>query len=85
MSRTVKTAISLNREIFDQANALAAELHTSRSHVMALALEEFFRRRQNRRLLDRINRAYAAAPDAEESAVLDNMLAEGARLPDGEW
>ena len=85
MPRTVKTAISPDRELFEQADPVAAALRISRSGVMGLALEEFLRRRENRRLLERINRAHAEAPAAEERAVLDNMLTEGARLPDGEW
>jgi len=85
MGHTVKTAISLDRRLLERTNALAAKLGASRSRLVAMALEEFLRRHENRRLLEQINRAHAGAPDSEDAALLDAMYAEAARLPDGEW
>jgi len=58
MGQSVKTAISLRRELFEQAETLAKELHVPRSRLFAVALENFMRRRRNRRLLDDINAAH---------------------------
>ena len=55
---TVKTAISLQESLFEQAEGLAAEMKISRSRLIAIALEEFIRRHQNRLLLEKINAAY---------------------------
>lgn len=41
-------------------------MKVSRSRLMALALEEFIRRHQNRQLLEKINAAYEDDPDEEE-------------------
>lgn len=81
----VKTAISLPESLFKQAEAVAEELKVSRSRLMALALEEFIRRRQNLQLLEKINAAYADPPDEEEQAMLRTMRRYQRRIVEGEW
>ena len=54
----VKTAISLDEEIYQEVERLARELNVSRSRLVALALEDFLRRHQNQKLLREINAAY---------------------------
>ena len=73
MGQTVKTAISLRRDLFEQAETLAEELHVSRSRLFAVALENFMRRRRNRRLLDDINAAHNEESDRAERAVRKHM------------
>ena len=63
---TVKTAVSIEREIFDEVDNVARELNVSRSRVIGLALKEFLKRRQNQRLLEQINTAYNEEPQSEE-------------------
>ncbi len=65
----IKTAISLPKALFEQAEALSSELKVSRSRLMAIALEEFIRRHQNRQLLEKINSAYADFSDDEEQTL----------------
>ncbi len=69
----VKTAISIQGSLFEQADALAREMSISRSQLFARALEEFLQRHHSRQLLERINTAYADEPDAEEAAALRAM------------
>ncbi len=69
----VKTAISLPEPLFEQAESLAHELNTSRSHLFVLALEEFIRRHQNRQLLQQLNAAYGEGLDLEEERLLRAM------------
>ena len=70
---TVKTAISLQEYLFEQAEAIAAEMKISRSRLIAIALEEFIRRHQNRILLEKINAAYGDISDAETSTSTSNI------------
>jgi len=70
----VKTAVSLEESLFEQVEALAREMKTTRSSVFALALEDFVRRHQNRQLLERLNAAYAGEPDPTEEARRRRML-----------
>ena len=82
---TIKTAISLPKSLFEQANALARELGVSRSRLFALAVEEYIQRYQNRRLLEAINVAYDDLPDPEEQGRLQEMRARHRRMVEGQW
>lgn len=82
---TVKTAVSLPEEVYEQVEALAQEMGVARSRVVTLALERFLARRRNERLLEQINEAYADSPDQEEQHLLEaTRRRQGARLA-GEW
>ena len=70
---TVKTAISLQEYLFEQAEAIAAEMKISRSRLIAIALEEFIRRHQNRILLEKINAAYGDISDPETSGSISTI------------
>ena len=82
---TVKTAISIQQSLFEEVDALARELEVSRSHLFALAVEEFIQRHQNRQLLDAINEAYADLPDPEEQALRQRMRRQHRQMVEGQW
>ncbi len=63
---SIKTAISLEQNLFLRAEEFANSQKVSRSHVVALALEEYLRRQENLALLERINASYDDMPDPEE-------------------
>ena len=52
---------------------LAEELEVSCSHLFVLAVEEFFQRYKNERLLDQINQAYDDLPLADEEQIVQSM------------
>lgn len=82
---TVKTAISLHQSLFEQVEAVARDLSISRSQVIALALEEYFRHRQNQHLLDALNQAYdpSSEPDQRERAA--ELRQQHRWMVEGEW
>lgn len=82
---TIKTAISLQQSLFDQAEDLAHQMKISRSRLFVLALEEFIRRQQNRELLTQINAAYDDEPDPTEVALRRHLRATHRRLLENEW
>ena len=82
---TIKTAVSVNKSLFERAEGLARKMNVSRSRLYSLALEEYIRRRENQALLERINAAYADELDAEEQATLAQMRELHRRVVDGEW
>ena len=81
----VKTAISLQRSLFEQVDAMAQELQISRSRLFALAVEAFIQRYQNRKLLEAINEAYGDLPDPEERALRDRMRQQHRQMVEGQW
>jgi metal-responsive CopG/Arc/MetJ family transcriptional regulator len=66
---TIKTAISLDDRLFNEANLIAEEMKISRSQVFARALEEYILHYRNQQLLHQINEAYADTPDSEDQEI----------------
>ena len=61
----IKTAISIEKPIFDQMNILAKDLNISRSRLFTLAAQEFIQRHKNIKLLQSLNEAYDDLPESE--------------------
>ncbi len=80
MATTIKTAISLETDLFKQTEALAGELRVSRSRLIAMALRDYLRRQHDRNLLDRLNAAYADSLSDDERATLEEMQSYSFRL-----
>ncbi len=77
---SVKTAISVPREIFEQADLLAEELGISRSRVFALAVKRLARLLENRRLLEEINAAHVDGERGESEKRLREAMRDKHRL-----
>ena len=73
MPTSVKTAISMQQHLFDDINELASELNVSRSKLVVLAIEEFIRKNENKKMLAQINAAYTDSPD-EDEGVRENLM-----------
>ena len=69
----IKTAISLDKPLFEKIEALAKEMRVSRSRFFVLAAQDFLNRHKNRKLLEEINDAYDDMPTAEEKKLLAEM------------
>lgn len=82
---TIKTAISLQESLFQQVENLARDLNVSRSQIVALALEEFLQRHQNRQLLEALNHAYDTPPTPGEPRRVPALRHQHRRLVEGEW
>ena len=83
---TVKTAISLQKRLFEQVETLAGEMKVSRSRVFVLAMEQFIRDYQDKQLFDKINKAFEdAPPDEAERLRLLQIRRQHRRILEGEW
>jgi hypothetical protein len=67
----IKTAISIQKSLFEQAEALASEMKISRSRLFSMAIEDFIRRHENRKLFKQLNEVYADGPDEEGRSTLN--------------
>jgi metal-responsive CopG/Arc/MetJ family transcriptional regulator len=81
----VKTAISVQKSLFEKADSLARQMKVPRSHLFVLALEEYIQRQQNRELLVKINAAYAGEPDPAEQMLREKSLKAYRELVEDEW
>lgn len=79
----VKTAVSLDAALFERVETVAQQMQVSRSRLVALALQEFLRKRENERLLAELNAVYADDLDEEEQAFLRFGLDEARKIV--EW
>lgn len=79
----VKTAVSVEKSLFEQTEALARRMRISRSRLFALALEDFIHRMENRELLKRINAACSV--DRSEEKLRRELRRQHRKLVEGEW
>ena len=82
--QTTKTAVSIQKALFEQADALARRMRVSRSRLFALALEDYIHRQENRQLLAQINAAYADEPDAAEQTLRRKAQRTHRRIVEGQ-
>ncbi|CAN5429175.1 hypothetical protein BH10CHL1_BH10CHL1_17110 [soil metagenome] len=82
----IKTAISLQKSLFQQAEQMANELKISRSRLFALAVEKFIHDYESRKMLETLNEIYADGPDLEDRRLLDAMRPHLSKLLENdEW
>ncbi len=81
----IKTAISLQKSLFEQVDNMAREMKVSRSRLFVMALEDYIRRHQNQALLEKINQAYQDTPDEVDKVRLDAMKKRQRKTVEGEW
>ena len=65
----VKTAISLDEELFIKVSRLADDLHVSRSKVFTFAMQDYLKKQENQSLLVQLNEAYEDFPSEEETKI----------------
>jgi metal-responsive CopG/Arc/MetJ family transcriptional regulator len=82
---TIKTAISIDKPLFEQLGDLAHEMNTSRSRIFALAATEFIQRHKNLKLLEAINAAYNNPPDENESSFNTVMRSKHLKMVKDKW
>jgi len=81
----VKTAISVQKPLFEEAENLARQMKVPRSRLFVLALEEYIKRQQNRELLEKFNAAYADEPDPAELELREKSLKAYRATIEDEW
>ena len=79
----VKTAISIEKPIFEQMDMLAKNLNVSRSRLFAIAAKEFIQRHNNIELLKIINEAHADSPGNESMVTM--MRSNHYRMVKDQW
>ena len=83
--RAVKTAISVEKELFEKAEELARTMKVSRSRLFVIALQSFMKQQENKALLSQINEAYADEPDEAEQMLRRKSRQSHRRVVENEW
>jgi len=79
----IKTAISLQKALFEQVDSLAREKKVSRSRLFVMALEDYLRREENRKLARQLTEVYGE-PDPEQEALQRKMKRYRRRVVEAE-
>ncbi|TAF04221.1 MAG: hypothetical protein EAZ77_16045 [Nostocales cyanobacterium] len=82
---TIKTAISIEESLYQEADALAKAMKIPRSQLFAIAMAEFLQREKNRQLVESVNEAYADDLDESENIMLEKMRQHQGKLQQKEW
>lgn len=83
--QAVKTAISIEKELFEKAEKMARAMKVTRSRLFVIALQDFLEHQKNRELLAQLNAACAEEPNEAEGALLRKSRKTHRRLVEGEW
>jgi len=81
----IKTAISIDKPLFEKVDSLARELNISRSRIFALAAIEFIQRHKNQKLLEAINAAYDDIPDLKEESLKSMIRSRHLKMVKDQW
>lgn len=71
--RKVKTAVSIDAELFRAAEERAGKMGVSRSELFGRALAKFVRDEESREMLARLNESYAEEPTEEDRDALRHL------------
>jgi metal-responsive CopG/Arc/MetJ family transcriptional regulator len=82
---TMKTAISLEESLLEEADDLARKMHVSRSRLVSLALRDYLEHRRREDRLDRLNEVYGESSEAGEARLLPKMKAKFQRTIKDGW
>ena len=72
----MKTAISLDDHLLEQADETARRMGLSRSGLFALALQDYLRRRRQHEVAEQLNRVYSGKPDLPGQRTTARMKAK---------
>lgn len=81
----VKTAISVDKNLFEEVENYARAKKLTRSKVFSLAAQAFIEHQKNKEMFAQINAAYADEPDAVEKAILRKSRSQHRQIVKREW
>lgn len=81
----MKTAISIEDELLQEADQTARLMGLSRSRLFAVAVRDFLNRQRQEQMLLRLNEVYGKSPDPNEKRLLRGMKAKTRRTIKDSW
>jgi hypothetical protein len=81
----VKTAISVDANLFKQSERLRRKMRVSRSRLVSMGLEYLVRRQNDEEIRARLNEAYKDQPTAPEMAFLRAAARKALLSPENKW
>ena len=78
----MKTAISINEELFESAEEFARRQGMSRSELYATALRHYLEEHRSERITERLDEIYGAEPEGLDPAI---SYLQARSLPEDNW
>ena len=82
---TIKTAISIDKDLFDEVEALSHRIHLSRSQIFSQAVQGLIERKDNLTLLQKLNEAYGSDANCEDKTIYSIAKRATTRLAKDTW
>jgi metal-responsive CopG/Arc/MetJ family transcriptional regulator len=83
--QAIKTAISIDKNLFEQAENIARTMKVSRSKLFVIALQDYIEHQKNKEMLAQINAAYADDPDTTEQTLRRKSRQQHRHMVEGTW
>jgi predicted transcriptional regulator len=81
----MKTAISIDDGLLQEADETARTMGVSRSRLFALAVGDFLQRQRREQMLVRLNEVYAEGMEPDEKRLLKGIKAKVRRAVKERW
>lgn len=81
----MKTAISLDGHLLEEADRTARALGLSRSRLFSMALEDYLRQRRQEQMIEQLNQVYSDQPDPAEARTAHSMKTKFRRTIKERW
>ncbi|HEX7363206.1 MAG TPA: hypothetical protein VF283_22170 [Bryobacteraceae bacterium] len=81
----MKTAISMDDKLLQQADQAAERMGLSRSRLFALAVDDFLQRQRREQMLLRLNEVYGNHVEPAEKRLLKGIKAKVRRTVNKSW
>jgi len=82
---TIKTAISIDKDLFNEVEELSHKIHLSRSQIFSQAVKSLIERKDNLTLLQKLNKAYGSDTDGEDQKISSIAKRAAIRQAKGTW
>jgi metal-responsive CopG/Arc/MetJ family transcriptional regulator len=83
--RNMKTAISIDEGLLQEADQAARLMGLSRSRLFAVAVRDFLERQRQEKMLLQLNEVYANQPEPAEKRLLKGIKAKVRRTLKESW
>lgn len=80
----MKTPVSLDDTLLQEADEVARQMGLSRSRLFAVAVAEFLKRRKREKMLQQLNEVYADGATPTDKRLLKGMKAKVRRIAEPE-
>lgn len=81
----MKTAISIDDQLLQEADHTARQMGLSRSRLFALAVNDFLQRQRHEQMLRQLNEVYANGAEPAEKDMLRRIKAKVRRTVKERW